>query len=590
MFGARFDDMVTGESFSLVEPVEELVARSPDEVVAVIDHVAQASRDGQWVAGYLAYEAAPAFDAALTTARHTDGPVAWFGVFRDAVSVERPRTNGSVPGAYTLSTWLPSVDADDYRHAFGAVRDHIEQGDTYQVNVTFPLSAAFNGDPEALYADLVAAQLPGYASHIWHGDDHILSSSPERFFAIEGRRIVTTPMKGTARRGRWAEEDRAIQQRLEASSKDRAENLMIVDLIRNDLGRVAEFGSVEVQDLFSVERFPTVWQMTSTIAAELRDDVALADVFGALFPCGSVTGAPKASSMAIIADVEKAPRGVYCGTVGFIPPGDGRTGASFNVAIRTVQVDAAEGVASYGVGGGVTWYSDANAEYEEALTKALVLHRPTAVDGLIETIRWEPATGWVLLDAHMTRLADSAAYYDIEVDPEAVHMLLDSAVDGRSAPTRVRLSIGHDELEVMVADAPHSFATGPHSVSSDVVTLAIDPEPVDAADHALFHKTTSRDQYDRRMARHPYVDDVVLVNTEGRVTETCIANIAVLDGGAWKTPPIEDGLLAGIMRGDLLARGVLGEGSITVDELRGADAIAVFNSVRGWQPAVLTTT
>ncbi|MCB1247481.1 MAG: aminodeoxychorismate synthase component I [Acidimicrobiia bacterium] len=435
MFGARFDDATTGRSMVLEDPVDELVAMSLDDVPTAVAAASAASASGRWVAGYVTYEAAPAFDPTLAVQRPTVGPLAWFGVFDSMV--EGPVADPEAPhGAYGLSPWTPRWEPDIHAKAVDRVIDRIRSGDTYQINLTFPLVAAFHGDPAALYADLVAAQRPAYATHIHHGDLHVVSSSPERFFSVDGRRIVTSPMKGTTRRGRWVEEDAAAHDRLVSSPKDRAENLMIVDLIRNDLGRIAVFGSVEVGGLFDVEPYPTVWQMTSTVTAELRDDVTLTDVFGALFPCGSVTGAPKPSSMRIIADTEPAPRGVYCGAVGFIPPGDGRHGASFNVAIRTVQLDLAEGFATYGTGGGVTWYSEPEDEYAEAVAKTLVLRRHRAVHGLIETIRWDPgprgsSTGsWTLLDAHLDRLEASSAYFDLPFDRARTTDLLESTVAG----------------------------------------------------------------------------------------------------------------------------------------------------------------
>jgi para-aminobenzoate synthetase/4-amino-4-deoxychorismate lyase len=521
----------------------------------------------------------------LTVHAPNGEPLAWFGVF-GAMGHDVGLPRASEPGAYLLSAWTPAMNRHEYRSAFEQIRSHIANGDTYQVNLTFPLSSAFHGDADALYGDLLVTQRPAYGSHIWHGDRHILSTSPERFFAIDGARIVTAPMKGTARRGRWRGEDDELCQHLESSAKDRAENLMIVDLIRNDLGRVCEFGSVEVEELFAVERYPTVWQMTSTVGAELRPDVALIDVFRALFPCGSVTGAPKASSMGIIHDVEGGPRGVYCGAVGFIPPGDGRSGASFNVAIRTVVVDESDGIASYGVGGGITWYSEHNDEYREAVTKTLALRGHAPITGLFETIRWDPTDGWVLRAQHLDRLEESAVYFGFSVDRGEVMVALERAVASRSAPSRVRLTVSAERVDVSVADAPVSFAMEPGPVS-EAVRLGVDLDPVDVTDPSLFHKTTNRARYDQRLSRHPEADDVALVNDQGCVTETTIANIAVRQNGQWYTPPVSDGLLGGVLRNTLVANGLLVERSIPLADLSAAEAVAVLNSVRGWRPAVL---
>ncbi|MEN8239707.1 MAG: aminodeoxychorismate synthase component I, partial [Actinomycetota bacterium] len=373
MFGARFDDIINGQSFILVDGITTLRAKSLHEVPEVIAAAQLAAIEGNWVAGYLTYEAAAAFDPALIVKESDSDVLAWFGVFGGRREVPAAVHHPEEADAYVVSQWRPGLDRDQYNDAFDKVQAHILDGDTYQVNFTFPLHAAFTGDPDVFYNDLVCAQRPRYAAHLWHGDTHVLSVSPEKFFTVSGRTIETQPMKGTAPRGRTVEEDLANRDALIASEKDIAENLMIVDLIRNDIGKIAETGTVTTTDLFDVERYRTVWQMTSTVEATLAESTTLSDVFAALFPCGSVTGAPKGRSMQIIADLEQHPRGTYCGTVGFIPPGDGLDGVSFNVAIRTVEIDDAEGVARYGVGGGVTWDSTVDHEFHEAVTKFEVL-------------------------------------------------------------------------------------------------------------------------------------------------------------------------------------------------------------------------
>jgi para-aminobenzoate synthetase/4-amino-4-deoxychorismate lyase len=584
MYGARFDDAIARRSFSLVDPLEELVADSLDQVQDVIGAASAASRSGRWVAGYVTYEAAPAFDGALVVRPGASGPLAWFGVF-DGVVEELPlRRDPMAGGAYSVSDWQPSIDQGTYTESFNEIRGRIKEGDTYQVNLTFPLTAAFTGDPAALYTELLAAQDPAYAAHIYHGDTHLVSVSPERFFAVDSGRIETRPMKGTARRGRWLEEDIEAWERLTASEKDRAENLMIVDLLRNDLGRVAEFGSVTVDDLFTIEKYQTVWQMTSGVSANLRPDAELGDVFAALFPCGSITGAPKASSMGIIADVEEAPRGVYCGAIGFIPPGDGRDGASFNVGIRTVQIDTAEGFARYGVGGGVTWYSDASLEYDETVTKALVLAGSPDIQ-LVETMRWHG--GFVWLEEHLDRLRRSASYWGFDVDVGAIGLMLDSIVEDLTGPTKVRLVVGADgAASVGVESAPARFNEGPGPHGS-LVVLALDETPVDSRRRDLFHKTTDRAPYRIRTQRHPEADDVVLVNEQGNVTETTIGNLVFMIDGEWVTPPVTDGLLAGVMRKRLLADDTIRERSVSTHMARSADAVAVINSVQGWRQAVI---
>jgi para-aminobenzoate synthetase/4-amino-4-deoxychorismate lyase len=370
----RFDDLRADPRMSFVMSgfERELVAQEPDEVPGVIAAVEEESRRGRIAAGFVAYEAAPGLDAALRVREDDDTvPLAWFGIFRERVSVDAP-----APSDHRAPSddWMPSESRERYDTSIATIRSHIEAGDTYQVNYTLRLRAAAPQNLDAFYADLCLAQTASYCVSIRTDRFGVLSASPELFFEIDGERITTRPMKGTIARGRTLDEDEAASARLAASRKDRAENAMIVDLIRNDLGRIAISGSVRPRDLFMTERYDTVWQMTSRIDARLREGIDLLDVFRALFPSGSVTGAPKVRTMELIAELETAPRGVYTGAIGFVEPSAvGRPHAVFNVAIRTVVVDLDAGTAEYGTGGGITHDSSAEAEYEEALTKARVL-------------------------------------------------------------------------------------------------------------------------------------------------------------------------------------------------------------------------
>ena len=583
---ARFDDLVAGHSFTLVDHIESRVARRLDEVRSVIAWAQASAAEGRWVAGYVSYEAASAFDEALVVRPSDTTPLAWFSTFAESIDPDDDPDTDEI-GSHHVSRWEPLVDRQGYEDAFAHVRERIRSGDTYQVNLTFPLRASFSGDPRSLYRSLVAAQNAPYSSYLRHEDIHVVSVSPERFFAIDGGRIVTNPMKGTRPRGRWLAEDRGNRDDLANSGKDQAENVMIVDLIRNDLGRIARFGSVTVDELFKVEAYPTVWQMTSQVSARLESGVTLDDVFAALFPCGSVTGAPKPSTMRIIADVESHPRGIYCGAIGFIPPGDGLDGASFSVAIRTAVVDQSEGIATYGVGGGITWGSAVDGEYEEALAKARVLtpRRPTA--GLFETIRWDG--GWVWLEAHLRRLKASCEHFDIPCPSEEIVAALASAEGRCHGPSRVRLVVdGDGDVATSVDPAPGAFTTHP-GPTADPPTIGIDLDPVDVSDHRLFHKTVDRTVYEERARRHREWDDVLLTNPDGFVTESTVANVVFLIDGSWVTPPVSDGLLGGVMRHRMLAEGIIEERSVGVPEAHAAEAVALINSVRGWRNATLAS-
>jgi para-aminobenzoate synthetase/4-amino-4-deoxychorismate lyase len=389
-------------------------------------------------------------------------------------------------------------------------------------------------------------------------------------------------MKGTAGRGRWSAEDEAVATSLRGSVKDRAENAMIVDLLRNDMGRVARTGSVSWSDVFDLERYETVWQLTSTVSAELAAGTSLVDVFRALFPCGSVTGAPKVRTMQIIAELEDSPRGVYCGAVGFLaPPGSDAPSARFNVPIRTVVLDAESRTAEYGVGGGITWDSSAQAEYDETVAKAGVLTARRPRFELYETLRHDPGEGFRHLGRHLTRLRDSSAYFGFAIDELAVVNALERAADSfPDRPARLRVSVDRQGRVDVGATA---LVTSP-----EPVRVAIDRgHPVDHADPMMFHKNSLRSVYEEARARHPDADEVLLVNDRGEITEATIANVAVSIDGRWLTPPLDAGLLPGVGREVALEEGWLEEAAIRVEDLARADAIELVSDVRGRRPVLL---
>ncbi len=576
----RFDDLTPGggASFALHGPVGELVATDLSTVAATVDAAQRAAETGQWVAGWIAYEAAPAFDDALPI-RPADGsiasrlPLAWFGVFEERRPVAPP------PGSGNWSVdWEPSVTSSEYQAAIDRIRERIGAGDTYQVNYSFRLRGMLAGDPLSLYGDLVHAQRCAHASYLATDRWAVASASPELFFEMNDGWLTTRPMKGTTIRGRWPDEDRERAEAMVGSPKERAENLMIVDLLRNDMGRISEFGTVAVERLFEAERYETVWQMTSTISSRLREGVGLSRVLEALFPCGSVTGAPKASTMGIIAELETARRGVYCGAVGWLAPG-GRHGI-FAVGIRTAAVDLESREVEYGVGGGITWDSSATGEHREAYAKARVLGIRRPPFDLLETLRWEEGGYWAL-EEHLDRLEGSATYFRFAFDRSRVRRALVEAEGLGVGPTRVRLTV--DER------GTPSIAIAPLPASDGPVRLAIDDVAVDSSDPMLYHKTTGRGRYEDALRRHPGADDVILVNERGELTETTIGNLLVERDGRWYTPPLEAGLLPGIYRARLLDGGDAEERTLMPADLAGAERIAVVNSVRLWRDASLAT-
>jgi para-aminobenzoate synthetase/4-amino-4-deoxychorismate lyase len=555
-------------------PVEIVVAADVRDVRRAMQDVEAGLRRGLYAAGYVSYEAAPAFDAALTTREPSGPPLVWFGLFERPVSdASSSTTHDDIPlDERPGPAWTPDITRDDHRAGVAAVRDAILSGDSYQANYTFRLRAPI--DPRttpALYRRLSADQRAPYSAWLDLGAWQMLSLSPELFFRIDGGRLVTRPMKGTAPRGLWREDDEAQAAWLAASEKNRAENVMIVDLARNDVGRVAEIGSVRASSLFDVERYPSVLQMVSTVEGRLRAGTTLTDVFTALFPAGSITGAPKTSSMRLIASIERAPRGVYCGAIGYASPaGD----AVFNVAIRTATIDVERGVATYGVGGGITWDSRADDEYAEAISKAACLTPAPAFD-LIETMRLEGGR-YVREARHLRRLRESATFFDRSFDDDVVvRALREHARSHAGTSRRVRLLLdatGHPHIESRPLEVP----------VREPAPVALAAAPVSRDDWRLYHKTTQRDVYDRHRRARPDVFDVLLWNDERVLTEFTIGNlVAEIDGACW-TPDRRAGLLAGVFRGELLDAGEIRERVITLDDLSRATRLWLINSLREW--------
>jgi len=552
-------------------PSEVVTAHRLEEVRPCLEKVEKAAAAGRWAAGYVAYEAAAAFDPAL--AAHpplASLPLAVFGIYDAVTTMDAEDFRAHRVGAGRLSAWRPGVARRDYDAAIARIQSLIAAGDTYQINYTFPMTAVFEGDAFEWFLSLCAQQETEYRAWLHFDDYRVLSLSPELFFRLDGCSLETRPMKGTMPRGRWSDEDRQARQSLLESEKDRAENLMIVDLLRNDMGRISDIGSVTVPRLFDVERYSTVWQMTSTVQS--RTKATLSEIFAALFPSGSVTGAPKIRSMQIIRDTEPEPRGVYCGAIGWCGPG---RQAEFNVAIRTVLLHEPSGHARYSVGGGITWDSTAQGEYEECLSKAAFLKKTVPEFLLLETLLWD-GEKFFLLDKHLDRIQGSAEYFGYPCRMEAVRNTLEAGAQqwGKN-PHRVRLLL-HRKGDVSVMGEP---VPEPRSF-----VLKWSAGPVNDKDIYLYHKTTHRPVYEEAFLNRGEADDVLLWNGRGEVTESCLANVMVKLDGFWCTPPVSSGLLPGTMRRHLLESGQAREAVITRDAVRGATEIALVNSVRGWIP------
>ena len=543
-----------------------------------------AVRAGAWVALALDYDAGPGFDAALA-ARPGGRPGLRAWVFDGAAKLDAQATAAFLQERVAaLPEWqrvagiadvVPSLDAAAYRAKVERIRRWITDGDCYQVNLTFPIDFTAYGHPLALYARLRERQPVRYGGCLLAPDRSILSFSPELFFERTGARVTTRPMKGTAPRGATPAEDAARRAALLASAKERAENLMIVDLLRNDLGRLAAPGRVRVDALFDVEPYPTLWQMVSTVSAELPQ-VPLFDVFRALFPCGSITGAPKIRATQRIAELEDEPRGLYTGALGWLAPGGD---CRFNVAIRTLAIRP-DGRGLLGVGSGIVIDADAGREYAECLLKAQFATGFDPGFQLIETMRF--GQGRIdLLPLHLERLQRSARALGFACDAPAIADRLAKlgaawARDAAGRVLRVRLTLAHDGA-IEVTHAPLM-----DDARSWQVALA--GEPIDPGDYLLRHKTTARSRYDRALSglqATPEVFDVVFCNARGEVCEGARSNVFIERDGVLLTPPERCGLLPGVMRRHLLDRGLVVERIVSRDDLLKAPAVYLANALRG---------
>jgi len=570
---------VAGLWWRFAAPVESHAAATLREVPELLERVERATYRGLWAVGFVAYEAAPAFDPVLAVQRLAKGPLAAFSFFPAPELIDAPRCEGVIAQSENLHAL---VDEAEHAKAIATIREAIAAGETYQVNFTFPLRARLAGDPEALFWCLAPASAAPHAAFLDCGDTAIVSLSPELFFSREGERLLMRPMKGTRPRGRFSAEDDAQATGLAASPKERAENLMIVDMVRNDLGRVARTDSVAVERLFALERYPSVWQMTSTVSA--RSTASLREVFGALFPCASVTGAPKVRTMEWIARLERGPRGVYCGAIGWAAP---ERRATFSVAIRTAVVERSTGALVYGVGSGVVWDSEPAAEYQECLAKAKALEPPGPPFALFETMLWRPRCGIALLERHLARLMGSADYFGFAFEPESLRRAIThgvaEVVRQAAAPQRVRLELA--------LDGALSFTSEPFAVASRTWLVELASRPVDSQDRSLFHKTTDRAVYDAALAdaRVAGSDEAILWNERGELTEGTRANLVLEIAGERLTPPRESGLLGGVFRQSLLERKKVREAVLRKEDLARAAHVLLINAVRGWIPAALVS-
>jgi len=568
------------------DPLRSIEVRELGELKALFSTIEEAIARGHFAAGYFTYECAQHSEpaAALRPHHHPD-LLAWFGIY-DHCNVFDHRLGTFDSNLPLLNLIEPHISGplpvinfglneQQFTGSINQIHDWIRAGDVYQLNFTFSLRAQFAGRPSELYAQLAFVQPVDYGAFLHTRPGHnILSLSPELFFRVDrDRHITTQPMKGTAPRGRTNSEDTAIADWLAQDAKNRAENVMIVDLIRNDLGRICSFGSVRVDELFKVTRYPSLWQMTSGISGDLRPEVRCEDIFRALFPCGSITGAPKVHAMQLLAQIEAEPRGVYTGAIGYFSEEE----TAFNVAIRTLEVE--NGTLRGGVGSGIVIDSEPAAEYRECQLKARFLTDPAEPFSLIETMLWKGS--FPFLDLHLDRLSDSANYFGFACDRDEVRraLLTEASRMGDEKPCKFRLLLEEDgRIHLEIELLPDS------GNNREPLAVCIAAERTNPADRFLFHKTTRRELYNGGYgaARASGFADVLFLNTHEEVTEGAVNNVFIEKDGRWFTPSIDCGVLPGIYRRNLLAtRPDIGEKILTLKELKAADGVYICNAVRG---------
>ncbi|NND71280.1 MAG: aminodeoxychorismate synthase component I [Rhodothermales bacterium] len=573
---------VPGQTLLFRDPTDIISTRFSADVLACLDRIDEAIASGFYVAGYIAYEAGAAV-AGLALAPDSRRSLLWFGIYRDVARLKRE--DAASLGLHMDAT-RPVVDEGDftisqidYTSRIDTIKHHIREGDVYQINFTAPYRFNTSLTPVELYCRLRRRQRVDYAAMINTGDNIVLSLSPELFFKRSGNQIVTRPMKGTASRGATQEEDDKIRAALQADAKNTAENLMIVDLLRNDLSRICTPGSVETTDLFTAETYETIIQMTSTVRGKLSEGIGYRNIFEALYPSGSITGAPKLRAMEIISQLETGPRGVYCGSVGYIGPEEE---AVFNVAIRTIELE--DGMGSMGIGSGVVWDSDAESEYSECLLKArfLVNDVPTTRDPfvIIETMLLDRTIP--LFDRHCSRLERTARHFNYPCDTQYLISEIDKISRLSNEPTKIRVEL----------DRQGRFAieTSPYRPTADILRVVLSSSRIDSSDPFRLFKTSRRELYEAEYAAvvAEGLDEVLFLNEHGNVAEGSRTNIFIQSKEGFLTPPVESGALPGVYRQQMLdSDSQFIERNLQVEDLLEATKLYICNAVWGWREAVL---
>jgi para-aminobenzoate synthetase / 4-amino-4-deoxychorismate lyase len=575
---AHFDDY-NRYSYLFKNPLKIISCYNLYDVKPALKRLDKILCKGFFAAGFISYEAGFAFEAVLENRKHYDFPLLWFGIFENPTIFDHRHMEfekNNMSDNYSIYSIKQDILKKDYIDSIEKIKSHIEKGHTYQVNRTFKLNFSFRGNPENIFLALRQSQKVSYSAFIRFAPYHILSFSPELFFRKEKANLQTKPMKGTMERGRFFQEDIKNAATLYNCQKNRSENIMILDLLRNDLGKIAQTGSVATKKIFEVEKYKSLFQMTSTAEAITNRSASLYGLLKAMFPSGSVTGAPKIRTMQIINDIEKLPRKIYTGSIGFITP---NKDCVFNVAIRTLLLDSNTKKGEMGIGSGIVYDSNPKKEYQECMLKSKFLTDKYENFKLIETILWKPVQGYELINLHMQRLSESAAYFNYKYDADFIIESLKNATKNFNKEKRYRVRILLNEDGSL--DIKHSMI---YQASAGRV-IAISSAKTNSADKWLYHKTTNRHLYNSEYYRYKKLGffDVLFKNEKGQITEGAISNIFIKKDNAYYTPPIECGVLNGVYRRYLIQHKRLNvvEKVLYKQDLINADGIIMTNAIRG---------
>ena len=556
-------------------PVEVLYTHDLQNVREVLNKVQnKVEKKNLIAAGYLSYEAAPAFDSAYCVNKKGSLPLICFGLFKD-YKTEITLESNNHESAEAIE-WEIATNQTHYETHLKYIKDQIKLGNTYQVNYTLRKHSKCIANPYGFFLEKV--QDAPYAAFIESDEHTIISTSPELFFKLSDESLICKPMKGTSKRGRTLKEDIALMKELKNSEKDKAENIMITDMLRNDMGKISDTGSVKVLSEFDIEKYPTVWQMTSSVKSQTRASITA--IFEALFPCASVTGAPKVSSMKIISEIEDQPREIYTGAIGYIAPNNE---AQFSVPIRTILSNKKIDRSVYGTGSGIVWDSEWEKEWDECQNKSAILSVSHQNFELFETMRWDSNRGIFLEELHLNRLKDSAEYYNFKFSRKKINDKLHDYLKNLEPESEkiIRLFLAKDGETRLTTSAYKEH----NKDKSQLISLAM--QPVDSDDLSLYHKTTIRGIYEDATGENPDCDDVLLWNEDGHITESTISNIIFKKDSEYFTPPISCGLLGGTYRTHLINQGHLVERIIPKTEINLYSEIYLINSVRGKYPVKL---